>query len=226
MPGKRKEYDGNYAVFEVGFVLGDSRLDFVTDAGWRLYSTLWCLAVKERRETLPRYHYPVSAKTKSGYRCTHLARRSRMDGRKIPAAIHNLVANLLIKLHPDGRITVKGVRDKHPNLKWKDKRITKVIALEKKTNKKKKKKKKKKEEYVGGLEHIRIEKKYYNKLRSAYPHINHQKELEKADAWIGGNPKRIKKNWHRFINNWFNRAEEQAPKSNQPPIPHVDDIDV
>ena len=120
MSGKRKEYDGDHAVFEVGFVLSDPRLDHISDSAWRLYSTLWCIAVKERREILPSCYYPLSSKSKSGFSGVSLARNAHVDHRSIASSIHKLVQICLIEVSDDGRITVCGVKSKHPNLKWKD----------------------------------------------------------------------------------------------------------
>lgn len=131
MAGKRKEYDGDHAVFEVGFVLSDPRLDHISDSAWRLYSTLWCIAVKERREILPSYYYPLSSKSKSGFSGVSLARHAHVDHRSIASAIHKLVQICLIELYDDGRIRVCGVKAKHPNLKWKDSRKSGDLPLEK-----------------------------------------------------------------------------------------------
>jgi len=49
----------------------------------------------------------------------------------------------------------------------------------------------------------------------AYPAINVQTELLKAAAWIVANPKNEKKNWERFLVNWFSRVQERGVKSFQ-----------
>jgi hypothetical protein len=62
----------------------------------------------------------------------------------------------------------------------------------------------------------RIEKKLLKDILSehektfcdAYPGINLQNETAKAQAWLDSNPKNKKSNLKRFLNNWFNRAQE------------------
>lgn len=45
----------------------------------------------------------------------------------------------------------------------------------------------------------------------AYPAIDLDTELAKMEAWVVANPKNRKSNWHKFICNWFSRAQDKAP---------------
>lgn len=42
----------------------------------------------------------------------------------------------------------------------------------------------------------------------AYPACDVILEIKKAAAWAKANPKKAKKNWHRFINTWLNTTQE------------------
>lgn len=45
----------------------------------------------------------------------------------------------------------------------------------------------------------------------AFPAVNIQQEIYKAQVWANANPKNTKKNWHRFLVNWLTKAQEKAP---------------
>jgi len=133
MAGKYRDFDGQFAMLDVGFVLQDQRLDNLTDAQKWLYICLWCYAVQQRRETVVVLNV---ART--------LARVSRLDPRTIPAALAKLQHLCLIEYDGENTITVCGVMKKHPNLKWKDKGINENITS-KSTPKRKRKSKRNKE---------------------------------------------------------------------------------
>lgn len=44
----------------------------------------------------------------------------------------------------------------------------------------------------------------------AYPGISIDRELRKAAEWVIANPAKKKKNWRRFLVNWFERAQERG----------------
>ena len=46
-------------------------------------------------------------------------------------------------------------------------------------------------------------------FREAYPAINLEIETAKAQAWLDSNPKNKKSNLKRFLNNWFNTAQDR-----------------
>ena len=48
--------------------------------------------------------------------------------------------------------------------------------------------------------------------KQAYPAINIEQELSRAAAWLLANPKNRKKNYRRFLTNWFSRAQDRAPR--------------
>lgn len=47
----------------------------------------------------------------------------------------------------------------------------------------------------------------------AFPLINVQSEADKAIAWVLSNPTRKKKDWARFLNNWFTKAHDKAERA-------------
>jgi hypothetical protein len=58
---------------------------------------------------------------------------------------------------------------------------------------------------------INITKPHLQTWSKAYPAINIENEISKAEAWIKANPKNKKSNWERFIVNWLSRAQDKAP---------------
>lgn len=46
-------------------------------------------------------------------------------------------------------------------------------------------------------------------FQEAYPGINLENETAKARAWLDSNPKNKKSNLRRFLNGWFNRAQDK-----------------
>ena len=47
--------------------------------------------------------------------------------------------------------------------------------------------------------------------QKAYPAIDIEQEINKAASWLAANPKNKKKNYRRFLTNWFSRAQDRAP---------------
>ena len=56
------------------------------------------------------------------------------------------------------------------------------------------------------------------KWKEAYPAVDIKQEIRKAELWILANPKKIRKDYVRFLNNWFCRVQEKGgyEKSNRP----------
>ena len=134
MGGRRRDFDGSFAVVEVSFILADPRLDGLKASQKWLYLTLWVLAVKERSNPLqPYYNSPAT-----------LARLCREDVRTIRPAISKLQQKGLIVINEDESITVCGVENKHKNLAWKDVPIKDVMPPHKGPQKEKEKEKEKK----------------------------------------------------------------------------------
>ena len=48
--------------------------------------------------------------------------------------------------------------------------------------------------------------------REMYPALDIEAELKKASAWLDGNRKNRKTDLKRFIVNWFNKAQDRAPR--------------
>lgn len=44
--------------------------------------------------------------------------------------------------------------------------------------------------------------------KAAYPAVNIEMQLKRAAAWADANPLKKKKNWKRFLQNWFAKAQE------------------
>lgn len=51
------------------------------------------------------------------------------------------------------------------------------------------------------------------KWREAYPGINVDMEIAKAEAWQIANPNNRKSNYVRFLNGWMSRAQDRAPRA-------------
>jgi len=51
--------------------------------------------------------------------------------------------------------------------------------------------------------------------KSTYPHVDVEEELSKMAQWAKANPRRHKKNWDRFINNWLKSSNEKRRKEKQ-----------
>ena len=47
----------------------------------------------------------------------------------------------------------------------------------------------------------------------AFPLLDVQAEADKAAAWVLSNPTRKKKDWARFLNNWFTKAHDKAERA-------------
>jgi hypothetical protein len=56
---------------------------------------------------------------------------------------------------------------------------------------------------------LRSQREIFSK---AYPGIDLDTETAKAQAWMVSNPKNKKKNLRRFLNGWFDRAQEKVNK--------------
>jgi hypothetical protein len=56
-----------------------------------------------------------------------------------------------------------------------------------------------------------ITKEKIEKWKDAYPAIDVLGEIKKAAIWLTENPKNKKKNYGRFLTNWFARKQEKAP---------------
>lgn len=59
------------------------------------------------------------------------------------------------------------------------------------------------------MEHIFFDGEQVAKWKDIYSGVNVLQELAKMTAWLAANPKRGKKNYHRFAVNWLTRAHNQ-----------------
>jgi len=118
MGGRRRDFDGQFAMIEVGFWLTDPRILKLSASAKTFYLYAWIIAIKERRETLPSWF-----NTRSLSDASHICPKS---GRK---AFLTLRENSLLGETADGRIIVCGAKRKHPNLLWKDDTINEVMPL-------------------------------------------------------------------------------------------------
>lgn len=51
---------------------------------------------------------------------------------------------------------------------------------------------------------------FVSKLDTAYPCLPIVDELQKMDLWLFSNPKRLKKDYRRFIVNWLNKIDRRT----------------
>ena len=55
---------------------------------------------------------------------------------------------------------------------------------------------------------LEVEEEVYGNLCKIFPKIDHEQELLKADQWLKDQPtEKKKRNHHRFLRNWFERAQ-------------------
>ena len=45
-----------------------------------------------------------------------------------------------------------------------------------------------------------------NEYESIFPGVNVPQELRRMDSWCRANPRRLKRNWNRFILNWLGKT--------------------
>ena len=57
----------------------------------------------------------------------------------------------------------------------------------------------------GRLTHISAE--FAGRLKEAFPHLDVEEEIRKAELWLYANPAKRKSNYERFLINWLSRAE-------------------
>ncbi len=211
--------DGLFAQFETNFMLTDSRLDGMSDGAFRVYMTLWALAVHKRRETL------WFAKGASS-----IAHACRKDARSIPAALASLQQLCLIEIIDEKTIKVCGVKNKHPRLRWKDDDLKNLkkssdadidievdIDIDKEIDIDIRE-----EESPDKSGSPRLQKFYqaviqidYSKYKDlGLSKVDYDFEIKKMAGWIEANPRKgNKSNYGRFIHNWLIRRIEDGKQS-------------
>jgi hypothetical protein len=58
-----------------------------------------------------------------------------------------------------------------------------------------------------------ISESQFIEWESLFKKIDVMAEIEKAEAWLKANPRKRKKNYSRFLLNWFSRAADRAAQS-------------
>ncbi|MCP4580925.1 MAG: hypothetical protein GY839_04865 [candidate division Zixibacteria bacterium] len=112
MPKKSREYGGYFALIDIDFMFNNPRLCELSDGQKWFFICLWCLAIKERNPNLGSKWSVNYPKVISKYTHVHL---------KVVKSSLKVFPELgLIDVNASGEITVCGVKEKHPNLKWKD----------------------------------------------------------------------------------------------------------
>lgn len=54
---------------------------------------------------------------------------------------------------------------------------------------------------------------FKDKWQAAYPAVDIDLEIKKAEAWVLANPKNAKSNWARFLTSWLTRAQDRAGRA-------------
>jgi hypothetical protein len=65
-----------------------------------------------------------------------------------------------------------------------------------------------KQEDIYKCEFFSVTEKQHKTYKKAYPRVNPLDEYLKMTAWLVSNPKKRKKNYPRFINNWLSKAQQ------------------
>lgn len=113
---------GAYSVEHCAFWLGDPRITTASPMAKLVFFHLGQIAVSEKRETLPRF-----------WNYTTISQMVGVMSKTLKRCILELATNDLVKIEPDGRITVCGVASRHANLEWKDEAYIGVYGRAKKT---------------------------------------------------------------------------------------------
>jgi hypothetical protein len=104
--------DPTYMRVDIDKLLNGDKISTLDEREFKVYMTLWALAVKHRSEVLsdkvsvPEY---VKNAAKLG------SRRGKVSVSKVLEALHSYG---LIELLPSGRINVIGVKEVHAKLQW------------------------------------------------------------------------------------------------------------
>jgi hypothetical protein len=80
----------------------------------------------------------------------------------------------------------------------------------------KKKEKRVREIFVppnGDLE-LQVDPGLMDNWRKAFPALDVENQIERAELWLNANPANRKSNYERFLLNWLTRAQDSAPRVN------------
>lgn len=112
MPNKQRDYCGHFAMLDIDFVFNDARLYDLSDGQKWFFVCLWCLAIKERNPNL--------GQSWSAFRPKVISRYTHVNLKVVRKSLESLTRLGLIEISSSGDITVCGVKEKHPNIRWKD----------------------------------------------------------------------------------------------------------
>ena len=91
-------------------------------------------------------------------------------------------------------------------------------ATSNKNDKKEKNDKNEKKTYYTEAEGLVIPQDFLDKMIQTYLRINVANQIKGMEGWLLANPKKRKKNYESFINNWLSRADKDAPSAGGQPI--------
>ena len=69
--------------------------------------------------------------------------------------------------------------------------------------------------YYTESEGLVVPQVFLDKMITTYPKLSVSKEIIAQEAWLLANPKKRKKNYETFINNWLSRANDNVKDNNQ-----------
>ena len=95
--------------------------------------------------------------------------------------------------------------------------IGKQGNTDKKVKKDKKEKKEKKILLTDNYKFENISEGIKKDWKEAFPAIDIENHILRAVAWLKANPKNKKKDYERFLVNWFSRAQDKAPRTTRHP---------
>lgn len=75
-----------------------------------------------------------------------------------------------------------------------------------------------KKTYYTEAEGLVIPQDFLDKMIQTYLKINVANQIKGMEGWLLANPKKRKKNYESFINNWLSRADKDAPSAGGQPI--------
>jgi hypothetical protein len=122
MSFKRREYSGQFAIFDIDFVLNDFQSYNLFDAQKWFIVCLWCLAAEERNPNLgPGW---------TAFRPNVISRYTYVNLKVVKNSLPLFTQPGLTIISPSGKITVCSIKDKHSNLKWKNDSETDKIQFD------------------------------------------------------------------------------------------------
>ena len=92
------------------------------------------------------------------------------------------------------------------------------VVTANKNDKKEKNEKNEKKTYYTEAEGLVIPQDFLDKMIQTYLRINVANQIKGMEGWLLANPKKRKKNYESFINNWLSRADKDAPSAGGQPI--------